>query len=61
MIAVFDHSDLGDVYDLEVSYVGLRDAGCVKAIHAPPRGQRGPKGRWYVVCIGREVGIFNNW
>ena len=58
---VSDHSDLGDVFDLDLSYVQLRDAGCVRAIHTPPRGQRGPKGRWYVVCVGREVGVFNDW
>ena len=61
VIEVADHSDIGDVFDLDASYVQLRDAGCVKAIHTPPRGECGPKGRWYIVCVGREVGIFNDW
>jgi len=61
VIEVADHSDIGDVFDLDASYVQLRDAGCVKTIHTPPRGEHGPKGRWYIVCVGREVGIFNDW
>jgi len=61
VIAASDHSELGDVYDLDHSYVQLCDIDCVRAIHTPPRGQCGPKGRWYFVCVGREVGIFNNW
>jgi len=58
---VSDHFDLGDIYELDDTYVQLRDSACVRAIHTPPRGQRGPSGRWYIVCVGKAVGIFNNW
>jgi len=58
---VTDDFDLGDIYDLDVAYVQLRDPGCVREIHTPPLGKRGPLGRWYFVCVGKTVGIFNNW
>lgn len=61
VLIVSDPFDLGDIYDLDNSYVQLRDPACVRAIHTPPRGQRGPSGRWYVVCVGKTVGVFNNW
>ena len=58
---VSDQFDLGDIYVLDESYVQLRDSTCVREIHTPPRGERGPMGRWYIVCVGKAVGIFNNW
>ena len=61
VFAVTDHVDLGDIYHLDKSYVRLRNQGCVRAIHTPPRGQRGPKGRWYIVSSGKKVGVFNDW
>ena len=59
--AVPNHLDLGDIYYLDESYVRLRDLDCVRRIHTPPRGERGIKGRWYVVTVGREVGVFCDW
>jgi len=56
-----DHFDLRDIYELDDIYVQLRDSTCVRAIHTPPCGQRGPLGRWYIVCVGKTVGVFNNW
>ena len=53
--------DLRDIYHLDAAYVQLRDPDCVKAIHTPPRGERGPLGRWYIVTIGKSVGVFNDW
>ena len=61
MHMVPNHLDLGDIYELDASYVQLRVQGCVRKINTPPRGHRGPKGRWYFVCIGKVVGIFNDW
>ena len=58
---VANHLVLRDIYTLDESYVRLRDEGCVQAIHTPPRGERGPLGRWYIVTIGKSVGVFNDW
>lgn len=33
----------------------------VRKIHYHNPGERGPKGRWYIVRYGREVGVFNDW
>ena len=32
-----------------------------RKIHYHNPGERGPKGRWYIVRYGREVGVFNDW
>lgn len=58
---VSDQLDLGDVFDLDDTYVRLRDPNCLRQIYVPPRGKQGPKNRWYIVCVGREVGVFNDW
>lgn len=53
--------DLGDIFDLDESLVQRRTPNCDSTIHRPTRGTQGSQGRWYFVCCGRKVGIFNEW
>lgn len=52
---------LGDVFDLDESLVLRRSPDCDRTINFPPRNRQGSQGRWYFVCCGRKVGIFNEW
>jgi len=35
--------------------------GTLQEVHYHFPGQRGPRGRWYIILVGREVGVFNDW
>lgn len=52
---------LDDPFDLDESLVRCRSSNCQRAIEHPERGSQGSQGRWYFVCCGRKVGIFNEW
>ena len=52
---------LGDIFDLDERLVRRRTPDCDSTIHRPSRGIRGSQSRWYFVCCGRKVGIFNEW
>lgn len=54
--------DIGSVYKLNALLVKYRyPSSTTPTIHTSPVGTRGSKNKWYVVTIGRVVGIFNEW
>jgi hypothetical protein len=52
---------LGDIFDLDESLVKRRTPDCDTTIHRPPPGSQGSQNRWYFICCGRQVGIYNEW
>ena len=52
---------LGNIFDLDEQLVRRRTPDCDPSIHRPARGIQGSQSRWYFVCCGRRVGIFNEW
>jgi hypothetical protein len=56
-----EFNSLADSLDASLIRVRFPDRPFERKIHHPPLRHVGSAGRWYIVCVGRQVGVFNEW
>lgn len=53
---------MSDTFDLALINIRFPRRTHTREINCPPQGEVGTnRARWYVVLVGKKVGIFNEW